>query len=180
MRRPLLTSLLLFLLFACVGLAIVWQGAAFALEQQRSRSLSATYALASVVRQHGRVDDFEALAAEMLPIYGGLSSLQLAAGGVVTQVYPLAGNETVLGHNLLDDPDRRLQARAALESRQLTVAGPFRLRQGGIGVVGRLAVFVPDAGAPGQERPFPPASPPCFPAASAALIQNGVAVQAEL
>ncbi len=57
-------------------------GAAFALERQLSRSLSAAYALAAVVRQHGGIERFDALAEEMLGLYGGISSLQLAPGGI--------------------------------------------------------------------------------------------------
>jgi len=167
---PALKSLATFLLFAGLGVGLVWQtdrlsraeerqaaayaaaASSFGIEQQLSRSLSATYALASIIRQHGTVDGFEALAAEMLPLYGGLASLQLAPGAVVRQVFPLRGNEQALGHDLLRDPDRRFQAQAAIESRQLTVAGPFELRQGGIGLVGRLAVFLQDGSTPGRDR----------------------------
>ncbi len=168
--RPLLAAAGLFVAFALVGVAFVRQkdlldrasqreaagnaaaAAAFTLEQQLSRSLSATYALASVIRQHGRIDDFEALAAEMLPIYGGLSCLQLAPGAVISRIHPLRGHEAAMGHDLLRDRDRRFQAQAAVDSRQLTLAGPFALRQGGLGLVGRLAVFLPDPAAPARER----------------------------
>jgi signal transduction histidine kinase/ActR/RegA family two-component response regulator len=114
-----------------------------ALESQLARSLSATYALAAAIRQHGRVDDFDHLAAEMLPIYGGIASLQLAPRGVVSRIHPLAGNEAALGHDLFSDPARRAEAEAAVASRQLTLAGPFPLRQGGTGLVGRYPVFRP-------------------------------------
>src|SRR5512145_27205 len=111
--------------------------AAFSLEQQVSRSLSATFALAAVVRRDPDVTDFEQLAAELIPIYGGIASLQLAPGAVIRRIHPLPGNEAALGHDLLNDPDRRFQASAAIRSRKLTVAGPFPLKQGGVGLVGR-------------------------------------------
>ena len=128
------------------------EGAARSIEQELGRSLSATYALAALIRQHGRIDDFDRLASEMLPYYGGLSTLQLAPGGVIRNIHPLAGNEAALGHDLLNDPDRRFQAEEAVRTRRLTVAGPFHLVQGGVGLVGRLAVFVTDHGAGGRER----------------------------
>ncbi len=65
----------------------------------------------------------------------------LAPNGVVTQIYPLAGNEAAIGHDLLNDPRRRTEARAAIESRKLTLAGPFRLIQGGI-AEGRMDTLV--------------------------------------
>jgi diguanylate cyclase (GGDEF)-like protein/PAS domain S-box-containing protein len=121
------------------------------LEQQFSRSLSATYALAAVLRQgHGRIDHFDALAAKMLDLYGGTSSLQLAPDGIISQIAPLAGNEAAMGHNLLADPNRNKEAFAALETKKLTLAGPFTLRQGGVAVVGRLPVFLDDEA--GRER----------------------------
>ena len=114
------------------------------LERQLDRSLSSTYALASILRQSGRIDNFDALAADIIMNYRGISNLQLAPNGVVRQIYPLRGNEVVIGHDLLNDPRRRTEALAAIESRQLTLAGPFTLIQGGVAVIGRLPVFVPD------------------------------------
>lgn len=113
------------------------------LEQQLVRSLSATYALAAVLRQgNGQMEDFDALASQMLTMYGGLSALQLAPHGVIRHVVPRAGHEAAIGHNLLDDPERNKEAFLALKSRALTLAGPFELRQGGQAVVGRLPVFL--------------------------------------
>src|SRR5512145_3180849 len=92
--------------------------AAFSLEQQVSRSLSATFALAAVVRRDPEVADFERLAAELIPIYGGIASLQLAPGAVIRRIHPLEGNAAAIGHDLLRDPDRRFQANAAIRSRE--------------------------------------------------------------
>lgn len=115
------------------------------LQEQTARSLSATYALAAVLRQGGgKIDDFDAMATEMLRLYGGISALQLAPKGVIAQIVPLAGNEAALGHNLLEDETRNREAFAAVQTRKLTLAGPFTLRQGGVAVVGRLPVFLPD------------------------------------
>lgn len=119
------------------------------LERQFDRSLSSTFALASIIRQSGRIDNFDALAVEIIKSYGGINNLQLAPNGVVSAIYPLAGNEAAIGHNLLEDPRRRTEALAAIESRKLTLAGPFNLVQGGVAVAGRLSVFVPE-GAGGE------------------------------
>ncbi|MBT1077037.1 CHASE domain-containing protein [Geobacter grbiciae] len=159
---PIRGAILLFALFLGAGSVFVRQveegrcreqrrnvaqlaaGAAFSLERQISGSLSATYAFAAILRQAGTIKDFDALAAEMIRTYGGISSLQLAPAGVITTIYPLAGNEKAIGHDLLNDPLRRVEAQRAIESRQMTLAGPFELRQGGVGAVGRLAVFLPE------------------------------------
>ncbi|MBI2311014.1 MAG: EAL domain-containing protein [Betaproteobacteria bacterium] len=116
-----------------------------ALEEQIYRSLSATYALAAVLRQgHGEILNFETLAQEMLPLYPGVSALQLAPGGVIQKSVPLKGNEKAIGHDLLKDPKRNKEAFLAVETRKLTLAGPFELLQGGVAVIGRLPVFLTD------------------------------------
>ena len=113
--------------------------------ERLDRSLSASYALATLVRQgRGKVDNFETLATEMLGIYGGISALQLAPEGVIRQVVPLKGNESVIGFSPLNDPKQRAEARRVIEQRRLGLTGPFELRQGGVGVVGRHPIFLPD------------------------------------
>ncbi|GIZ52716.1 bifunctional diguanylate cyclase/phosphodiesterase [Noviherbaspirillum aridicola] len=116
------------------------------IEEHLSHAMASTYALAAVVRQGGgRIDRFEALGEEMLKMYGGISSLQLAPRGVISAVVPLAPNKAALGHDLLHDRARSSEAMLALESKSLTLAGPLELRQGGIAVAGRLPVFLPQA-----------------------------------
>ncbi len=109
------------------------------------RALSASFALTAVLRQGGgQVDRFETLAREMINTYGGIAALQLAPGGVIEKIVPLAGNERALGFNPLLDPVQGFEAQRAIDTRRLTLAGPFELVQGGFGVVGRYPVFLPD------------------------------------
>jgi diguanylate cyclase (GGDEF)-like protein/PAS domain S-box-containing protein len=114
-----------------------------AIQRSIEHALSATYALAALVRQgKGEIPDFEATAQEMLRFYPGAGSLQLAPGGIVRRVVPLDGNEKAIGHDLLQDPARNKEAFLARDTRKLTLAGPFNLMQGGLGAVGRLPVFL--------------------------------------
>jgi len=120
-----------------------------ALEGRLNHCLSSTYALASVLRQGGgEIRNFDALATEMLHMYGGINSLQLAKGGIVSQVAPFVGNAQILGHDLLKDPNRNREAFLAVETRALTLAGPVELLQGGQAVIGRLPIFLSEGGGP--------------------------------
>jgi two-component system, sensor histidine kinase and response regulator len=76
----------------------------------------------------------------------GVRSLQLARDAVISHIWPLAGNEQAVGYDLLADPHQRDAARRCIDSRALVVAGPFALRQGGVGLVAREPVFITDHG----------------------------------
>ena len=116
-----------------------------AISQHIDQAASATFALAAVLKQgQGRFENFEGVATQALAIYPGVSALQLAPKGIVEQCVPLSGNEKVIGMDLLRDPTRNREAFLAVEQKRLTLAGPFALRQGGLGVVGRLPVFLND------------------------------------
>src|SRR3990172_1639404 len=75
-----------------------------ALVRSIERTMSAAYALAVLVRHgNGAIRDFDIVANSMLPLYPGAASLQLAPGGVVRNIVPLAGNEQAIGHDLLKE-----------------------------------------------------------------------------
>lgn len=116
------------------------------LHRQIERTLSIASAFAAQVRQgHGHIADFAASARELLPFYPSASAVHLAPDGVVSEVYPLEGNAAVLGLNLLEYSPRTREALRARETGTLTLSGPYELVQGGLGAVGRLPVFLPDA-----------------------------------
>ena len=95
-------------------------------------------------QQSGR--DFELFAGGLYAGTPGIRNLYTAPGGVILRVYPLQGNEVVPGRNLIDDerPDVRADVQRAIESRQVVLSGPYELRQGGLGLVAREAVYYND------------------------------------
>ncbi len=119
---------------------------AHAIQTNMERALSSVYSIAAMVRQSdGLAPDFEGVAAEMLPWYPGVTVLGLSPGGIIQRVAPLKGNEKSIGFNQLRDPVQGREARAARDTGQLTLAGPLNLVQGGLGVVGRMPIFLKDA-----------------------------------
>ena len=125
------------------------------IERHLAHTLTSTYLLEQeVVRSGGRIEGFEPFAQSILKQLGGISNLQLAPDGVIARIHPLAGNEAAIGHDILRDDLRRDEALAAVESRELTLAGPFTLRQGGVGVIARNPVFLPgeDVEDPADDR----------------------------
>lgn len=78
----------------------------------------------------------------MLESIGGISNLQLAPGGIISKIFPLAGNEKAIGQNILRDDKRRHEARLAVQEKRLTLTRSFTLVQGGVAVIGRNPVFL--------------------------------------
>lgn len=110
------------------------------------RSLGAVYTLGTLVQvSDGKIDDFQLLGDELSTYFPGASSLALAEGGVISQVWPLAGNEGELQRDLLLDPERGADAMMALQNKSLTLSRPFYQSRGGRAMAGRLPVFVSDA-----------------------------------
>ncbi len=108
------------------------------IEKQLSRSLSASLALATILKENISFPNFESVAADLIKRYGGISSLGLSPDAVIRKIFPLEGNELALGLNLNNNPN----VLAAIETKKLTVEGPFNLIQGGIALIGRYPVFL--------------------------------------
>lgn len=114
-------------------------------QQLVDRSLSITYAMATVLQQDPTdIAGLERLTSELLPLYAGVDNLQLAPAGVVRKVFPATAHQGPVGHDLLNDPHSKDEAELALATRDLHIAVPAQLRQGRPGFVGRYPLFLTD------------------------------------
>ena len=88
-------------------------------------------------------EKFEPFARKLSENVVGVRNLTIAPGGVTRLVYPRAGNEAVVGINILTDSrsEVREDAARAIRSRKIVISGPYEMREGGFGAVARLAVF---------------------------------------
>ncbi len=96
---------------------------------------------AFVVQNNGSTEGFEKVA-RLLVSERDVRNVLLAPGGIVTNVYPLKGNESVVGHDLTGGSAGDREAQAAIERGAMIMAGPFTLVQGGMGIAGRLPVYL--------------------------------------
>ena len=106
--------------------------------------MSKTRVLEAYLRQTGgSYEGFEKIA-DILLREEYVRNVLFAPDGIVEGVFPLAGNEAVIGLNMYHDGAGNREAQAAIEKKELYIAGPFELIQGGLGVAGRLPVFLED------------------------------------
>jgi sensor domain CHASE-containing protein len=79
--------------------------------------------------------EFERFATGLYAATTGVRVITVAPGAIPRYVYPLPGNESIIGHNPLQDPRPRVRADAerAIHSREITISGPEELRPGGLG-----------------------------------------------
>ncbi len=107
-----------------------------------SKLLYKTQALSAlVIQNNGEFGDFERVAATIMDD-PAILNLVIAPNGVVSNVYPLQGNEPLIGFDLLGEGAGNKEALEAKEMNQLVFGGPFQLMQGGEALVGRLPVWV--------------------------------------
>ena len=72
-----------------------------------------------------------------------LKNFAIAPNGVVSDVYPLPGNEQLIGFDFLDTSrEGNLEAKEAYEKGKTIITNPFELIQGGIGMGGRAPVLL--------------------------------------
>jgi diguanylate cyclase (GGDEF)-like protein len=123
------------------------QNHAFLVRDSLNQALTLNYSFAAMVRLgNGSTTRFNDAARELLPYFDSVSHISLSPDGIITQVYPLEGNEKSLGFNQLEDSVQNKEAIRARDTGKLTLAGPVQLIQGGVGAIARLPVYLVDQG----------------------------------
>lgn len=94
---------------------------------------------------------FAALAEQLFRSKSQLRNIGAAPDLVIRYMYPLAGNEAAIGLDYSKNTLQRAAALRAKEVRDIVLAGPVNLVQGGQGFISRVPVFVAD-GSGGEGR----------------------------
>jgi len=124
------------------------------LARELNATLSLTEGIASLVATEGAIaqERFNAIVNELLRRNGLIRDVVLAPNDTITFVWPLEGNEAVLGKNYAALPDQHGAVQRARQTRRTVVAGPVNLIQSGVGIIGRQPIFVTDKTQPSGDR----------------------------
>lgn len=112
-----------------------------------SRRLARLQGLHAYVQTEGLSADFgqkyEAFAAQLYASSRGIRNLAVAPGGEIQYIYPMEGNESVLGYRPQEDPRPEVVAdiQRTIDTGQIIISGPLELLQGGMGLIARQAVY---------------------------------------
>lgn len=103
---------------------------------------------AMVLDNNGNTDFFEKMAKDLYTAVKEetgvtLKNIALAPEGIVEKVYPVTGNESLIGFNFMDKtkPGNKEAIEAYVNGRTV-LTNPFNLTQGGKGIAGRAPVII--------------------------------------
>jgi len=88
---------------------------------------------------------FSKIASGLIGEHSQLRNIAAAPGLVIRLMYPIEGNEQAIGLDYRKNEKQREAALRAVESREMVLAGPVDLLQGGRGFIGRFPVFTDGA-----------------------------------
>jgi len=111
---------------------------------RRFAILQGLLAFTDAVKHYGDIAmHFDEFAEGLVNTTSGVRTLIIAPGGKATLVYPLQGNEKVIGTNIFETarPEQREALQQTLASNHMVLNGPYQLLQGGFGLVARQAIY---------------------------------------
>ncbi|MEI7611078.1 MAG: CHASE domain-containing protein, partial [Rhodospirillaceae bacterium] len=103
--------------------------------------------IAAQIFAHGDIgpEEFKTIAEMLLRGQPTIRNIGVSHGTVLDLIYPLAGNEGALGMDYRRAEWQWPVVKRAIETHTPIVHGPIKLIQGGIGLIARDPVYLPDA-----------------------------------
>jgi PAS domain S-box-containing protein len=159
LNRPKTTGCLTFLFLSYIACFIVWQQYKIIkedehremntilhvvhqnIEQSLKNCYTATLTLALTINDKGVPENFDYVGKKLIESNNSISAVQLVPNGIIKYIYPLKGNEAAMNFNILTSPYVKKEALKSVTSQKMHFAGPLKLKQGGIGIVGRFPIF---------------------------------------
>lgn len=155
--KPRLTGFLIFLMMFVVISSLVLQRYEI-VRENRQREMSnilhvvqqnlnhslkncytTTLSLALIINDKGEPENFESVGKALVESNPSIDAVQLVPNGVIKYIYP--NNPAILNFDVLHAENVKEEALETIRKKKIHFAGPFKLRQGGLGVVGRLPVY---------------------------------------
>lgn len=111
------------------------------IDQSLKNCYTTTLTLALTLNDKGVPENFDHIGAQLVNSNSSINAVQLVPNGVISYIYPMKGNEAAMGLDILTSPIHQEEALQSIKNQKMYFAGPFELKQGGLGIVGRLPVY---------------------------------------
>ncbi|HTG65904.1 MAG TPA: PAS domain S-box protein [Flavobacterium sp.] len=157
--KPKLTGTLVFSFFCVFFSILIWQqyniaikvkneemngilqGIHKSIEQSLKKNFVDALTLALTINDNGVPENFEQTGKLILSNNPNIDAVQLVPHGIIKYVYPLKENEAALNLNILKSDKYKKEALESIKNRKMHFAGPLKLKQGGLGILGRIPVY---------------------------------------
>lgn len=111
-----------------------------------SHKISSANTVAIIYKQNHNLNDFNAIARQILEYDPTIDFINFAEKFTIKYVYPVAGNQIILGENMLDVPLFRKELEIAVKNKNIQFAGPYQLTNNrGAGIACRVPIFEADS-----------------------------------
>jgi PAS domain S-box-containing protein len=104
-------------------------------------AISATKTLGYLAQSLDVVANFDSTGRNLIENNPRIDIIQYLDSTTIVAVYPLRGNEPVIGFDVGKDQIRKEEVEEAFKKKDVYFSGPQKLRQGGLGIIGRYPIF---------------------------------------
>jgi PAS domain S-box-containing protein len=111
------------------------------IEQSLKNCQATLVLLAFTINDNGVPQNFDVVSKELIKANPIISTLQVDPGGIIKYIYPMQGNKEALNLNILDSQYHKKEIYNSINTKKIYFAGPSKLKQGGMGILGWLPVY---------------------------------------
>ncbi len=109
------------------------------INQSLKNCYTTTLTLAMTINDKGEAENFDAIGKKLFESNPYIDAVELVPNGVIKYIYP--PNPIVINFDILKDPNVKEEALESIKRKKMYFAGPLMLKQGDMGVLGRLPIY---------------------------------------
>ncbi|POY40858.1 hypothetical protein C3L50_05015 [Flavobacterium alvei] len=111
------------------------------IEQSLKNCQATLVLLAFTINDNGIPQNFDRVSKQLIKTNPIISVLQVDPDGIIKYIHPMQGNEKALNINILDSESHKKEIYNSIKTKKIYFAGPLKLKQGGMGILGWLPVY---------------------------------------
>lgn len=109
------------------------------------RGIASANMIAILYKQYGEPEQFDSIARQLMDFDRSIDLINITDKYVISHVYPLEGNEMILGKSILDVPMFKKELEIAIENKKVMFIGPYEMTNGrGTAIGARIPIFIND------------------------------------